>query len=80
MGARSRNILQQFLVEAVMLGLLGRAVGLAAGRGASVLVRVLARWPTESSLIAVLASVSVSVAVGVEQVPSASAIAARAPH
>jgi len=48
-----------------MLCLLGGAVGLAAGWGASVLVRLLARWPTESSLIAVLASVSVSVTVGV---------------
>ena len=64
-GARSRDILQQFLVEAVLLCLLGGAVGLAVGRGASVLVRLLARWPTESSLIAVLASVSVSVTVGV---------------
>ncbi len=64
-GARSRDILQQFLVEAVMLCLLGGAVGLATGRGASVLVRLLARWPTEPSLIAVLASVSVSVTVGV---------------
>ena len=64
-GARSRDILRQFLVEAVMLCLLGGAVGLAAGRTASVLVRLLARWPTEPSLIAVLASVSVSVTVGV---------------
>ncbi len=64
-GARSRDILQQFLVEAVMLCLLGGAVGLAVGRGASVLVRLLARWPTESSLIAILASVSVSVTAGV---------------
>ena len=65
-GARSRDILRQFLVEAVLLCSLGGAVGLAAGRGASVLVvRLLARWPTESSLIAVLASVSVSVTVGV---------------
>ncbi len=48
-----------------MLCLLGGALGLAAGREASVLVRLLARRPTESSLIAVLASVSVSVTVGV---------------
>jgi len=48
-----------------MLCLLGGAVGLAAGRGASVLVRLLTRWPTESSLIAVMESVSVSVTVGV---------------
>ena len=64
-GARSRDILRQFLVEAVVLCLLGGAVGIAAGRAASVLVRLLARWPTEPSLVAVLASVSVSVTVGV---------------
>ena len=64
-GARSRDILRQFLVEAVVLCLLGGAVGIAVGRGASALVRLLARWPTEPSLIAVLASVSVSVTVGV---------------
>ena len=64
-GARSRDILRQFLVEAVVLCVLGGAVGIAAGRGASVLVRLLARWPTEPSLIAVLASVSVSITVGV---------------
>jgi macrolide transport system ATP-binding/permease protein len=64
-GARSRDILRQFLVEAVVLCLLGGAVGIAAGRAASVLVRLLARWPTEPSLIAVLVSVSVSVTVGV---------------
>ena len=49
-GARSRDILRQFLVEAVVLCVLGGAVGIAAGRGASVLVRLLARWPTEPSL------------------------------
>jgi macrolide transport system ATP-binding/permease protein len=64
-GARSRDILRQFLVEAVVLCVLGGAVGIAVGRGASVLVRLLARWPTEPSLVAVLASVSVSITVGV---------------
>jgi ABC-type antimicrobial peptide transport system permease subunit len=64
-GARSRDILRQFLVEAVVLCLLGGAVGIVAGRGASFLVRLLARWPTEPSLIAILVSVSVSVTVGV---------------
>ena len=64
-GARSRDILRQFLVEAVVLCLLGGAAGIAVGRTASVLVRLVARWPTEPSLIAVLASVSVSVTVGV---------------
>jgi macrolide transport system ATP-binding/permease protein len=64
-GARSCDILRQFLVEAVVLCLLGGAIGILAGRGASCLVRLLARWPTEPSLLAILASVSVSVTVGV---------------
>jgi macrolide transport system ATP-binding/permease protein len=64
-GAHSRDILRQFLVEAVVLCVLGGIVGIAAGRAPSVLVRVLARWPTELSLVAILASVSVSITVGV---------------
>jgi macrolide transport system ATP-binding/permease protein len=64
-GARSRDILRQFLIEAVVLCLLGGAAGILAGRGASLLVRLLARWPTEPSVVAVLASVSISVTVGV---------------
>ena len=39
------------------------AVGIAAGRTASVLVRLLAHWPTAPSITAVVASVSVSVTV-----------------
>jgi macrolide transport system ATP-binding/permease protein len=64
-GARSRDILRQFLVEAVVLCLLGGAAGIAVGRTASVLVRLLARWPTESSIVAIVASVSVSATVGI---------------
>jgi macrolide transport system ATP-binding/permease protein len=64
-GAGARDILRQFLVEAVVLSVLGGAAGIIVGRGASLLVRWLARWPTESSLLAVVASVAVSVTVGV---------------
>ncbi len=64
-GARLRDILRQFLVEAVVLCLLGGAVGILAGRGASWLVRILAHWPTQPSLVAILAAVSVSLTVGV---------------
>jgi macrolide transport system ATP-binding/permease protein len=64
-GARPRDILRQFLVESVVLCVLGGSVGILAGRGASVLVHLLAGWPTEPSALAVLASVSVSVTVGV---------------
>lgn len=64
-GARPRDILRQFLVEAIILCLIGGALGIAIGRLGSWLVSVLFSWPTDSSLPAVIASVSVSVAVGI---------------
>jgi len=64
-GARSRDILRQFLVEAVALCLLGGTFGILVGRGSSWLVRHVFRWPTELSPGAVVAAVAVSVSVGV---------------
>jgi len=64
-GATGQDILRQFLVEAVVLCVLGGVAGIVVGRTVSVLVRLIARWPTESSLPAVVASVAVSVTVGV---------------
>lgn len=64
-GARAKDILRQFLVEAVVLCLLGGIMGIALGRGASFLVRVLLQWPTEPSLPAIIAAVVVSATVGV---------------
>jgi ABC-type antimicrobial peptide transport system permease subunit len=64
-GARARDILQQFLVEAVVLCLLGGAMGIVLGRGASWLVRSVMHWPTEPSLMAIVAAVVVSGSVGI---------------
>ena len=64
-GARGRDILQQFLIEAVILCLAGGAVGIALGRLASVLVRTVLHYPTEISIPAIVASVIVSATVGV---------------
>jgi macrolide transport system ATP-binding/permease protein len=64
-GARSRNVLQQFLVESVMLCFCGGAVGILAGRGASRLVNALLRWPTELSVDAIAVAFAVSVTVGI---------------
>ncbi|MBN1395076.1 MAG: ABC transporter permease [Pirellulales bacterium] len=63
-GARGHHILRQFLVEAVVLCLLGGTIGILAGRGVSLLVRSLMHWPTEISLPAIAAAVAVSVGVG----------------
>ena len=64
-GARSYHILRQFLVEAVVLCLVGGAMGILLGRGTSILVRWQVHWPTEASLATILAAVAVSVGMGV---------------
>jgi len=64
-GARARDILRQFLVEAVALCLTGGAIGIMLGCGGSYLVTLLLQWPTEMSITAILASVIVSASVGI---------------
>lgn len=64
-GARPKDILRQFLVEAVVLCLMGGFMGIVLGRGVAELVHLLLRWPTELSLLAIVAAVGVSAFVGV---------------
>ncbi len=64
-GARSYHILRQFLVESIVLCLVGGAMGVLLGRGTSILVRWQVNWPTQASLSTITAAVVVSVAVGV---------------
>jgi ABC-type antimicrobial peptide transport system permease subunit len=64
-GARSRDILQQFLVESVLLCFCGGIAGILVGRGVSMLITTVLRWPTEMSLDAILAAFAVSVTVGI---------------
>jgi hypothetical protein len=64
-GARPQDILRQFLVEAMVLCLLGGAIGAALGRASSWMVETFLRWRTEPSILAVVAAVGVSALVGV---------------
>jgi macrolide transport system ATP-binding/permease protein len=64
-GAWARDILEQFLSESVILCFCGGAVGILVGRGISMLVTMLLRWPTELSLSAIIAAFAVSVTVGI---------------
>ena len=64
-GARSYHILRQFLVEAVVLCLLGGTIGILFGRGISMIIRAVLHWPTGISIPTIIAAVAVSVGVGV---------------
>jgi ABC-type antimicrobial peptide transport system permease subunit len=64
-GARPRDILRQFLTEAVVLCLFGGIAGILVGRGISVAVTALLHWPTIPSMSAILTAVAVSATVGI---------------
>ena len=63
-GARARDILRQFLIEAVVLCVVGGAIGILLGHGGSSLVWLLLAWPVETSPAAIAAAVLVSAGVG----------------
>ncbi len=64
-GAKSRDILLQFLVEAVTLSLIGGLVGIVLGAIASYVVGQFAGWRTEMGAGAVLLAFGFAAAVGV---------------
>jgi ABC-type antimicrobial peptide transport system permease subunit len=64
-GARSRDILLQFLVESILLCAIGGASGVVLGRLSSLVVRTTLHWPTQVSWPAMIAAVGVSLVIGV---------------
>ena len=64
-GARGRDILKQFLVEAVTLSLIGGALGIVLGVVASCAVGEFADWRADITPQAVILAVGFSAAVGV---------------
>ncbi|ACB76922.1 ABC transporter permease [Opitutus terrae] len=63
-GAHGRDVLLQFLVEAVILSSLGGLLGIALGVGSSKLVSIINDWPVLVSTPSVVLSFVVSAAVG----------------
>jgi ABC-type antimicrobial peptide transport system permease subunit len=64
-GARARDILRQFLVEAVVLCLMGGVMGIIVGRGSAILLHYVLHWPIEISIAAIVAAISVAASVGI---------------
>jgi putative ABC transport system permease protein len=68
-GARRRDILRQFLVEAILISFVGGLLGVGCGFGISRLVALMAGWSTivtmDSILLAFLVSVSVGLIFGI---------------
>jgi putative ABC transport system permease protein len=64
-GAHGRDILTQFLIEAVVLSAMGGVIGIAAGIVASKVISMIKNWPTVISPLWMLIAFLVSAAVGV---------------
>jgi putative ABC transport system permease protein len=64
-GAKTWDIRLQFIMEAVILSLIGGVMGLTAGIAGSILISVMAGWPTEVSLMSALLAFVFSGMVGI---------------
>jgi putative ABC transport system permease protein len=64
-GARGSDVLTQFLVESIVMSLIGGVVGIAAGFGGAALLGHFTGWATATPASAVLIAVGFSAAVGV---------------
>jgi putative ABC transport system permease protein len=64
-GAHGRDILTQFLIEAVVLSAMGGVIGIVAGIVASKIISMIKNWPTVISPLWMLIAFLVSAAVGI---------------
>lgn len=64
-GARGIDILNQFLIEAVLLSVTGGVIGVLLGVGASYAVNVIARWPIYIQMWSIIMSFAVCTSTGV---------------
>jgi putative ABC transport system permease protein len=64
-GARGRDILTQFLIEALVLSLLGGVVGILFGVAGSTGISSFANWPTIITAFSIILSFGFSIAIGI---------------
>jgi len=65
LGARRSDVLSQFIVEAVLVSLLGGLIGVVLGFGLTKVITLYAHWPTIVELWTVALAFGVSAAVGI---------------
>jgi putative ABC transport system permease protein len=64
-GARGKDILTQFLIEALVLSLLGGTVGILLGVAGSSVISTIAKWPTIITAFSIVLSFGFSIAIGI---------------
>jgi len=64
-GATEQDVQRQFLIEAVVLSLIGGAIGIVFGVGSSLLITNVLGWPVLVSPLAIVVAVFFSAAVGI---------------
>jgi putative ABC transport system permease protein len=64
-GARSSDILTQFLIEALVLSLIGGCVGILLGVVGSQVISGIAKWPTIITAFSIVLSFGFSIAIGI---------------
>ncbi|MBI3873337.1 MAG: ABC transporter permease [candidate division Zixibacteria bacterium] len=64
-GARSRDILTQFLIEALVLSLLGGTVGILLGVTGSRIISHVVKWPTIITAFSIVLSFGFSIGIGI---------------
>ena len=64
-GARAKDILSQFLVEAITLSTIGGVLGILLGAFGTWLVAELAEWPVNLSIFSILLAVGFSAVIGI---------------
>jgi putative ABC transport system permease protein len=64
-GARERDVLLQFLTEAVLISITGGIIGVILGLGVTVMVSKILNWPTSVTLYSIVISFSVCVTTGI---------------
>jgi putative ABC transport system permease protein len=64
-GTRGRDVLRQFLIEAMILSVLGGTIGILLGAGVAQLMTHFNKWPTDVTMSSVLAAFLCSAGIGV---------------